>query len=187
MYLPNHFKEDDQDKLLQYIRDYSFGTLVVADDEGIEAKHAPFHLGSGANGSLGHLQCHLARSNPAWQRIQGRARVLVVFQGPDAYVSPSWYPTKAETGRVVPTWNYLAVHVQGAARIVEDSDWLARHVRDLTDRHEAAMDAPWSVDDAPAEFTERLLDAIVGVEITIETLTGKLKASQNQPERNREG
>src|SRR5690554_7715415 len=94
MYLPNHFKEDDQDKLLQYIRDYSFGTLVVADDEGIEANHAPFHLGSGANGSLGHLQCHLARSNPDWQRIQGGVRVLVVFHGPDAYVSPSWYPTK---------------------------------------------------------------------------------------------
>src|SRR5690606_26613984 len=125
--------------------------------------------------------------NPIWRRVQGGARVLAVFQGPNAYISPSWYATKAETGRVVPTWNYLAGHVQGAARIVEGSDGLAGDVRDLTGRHEAAAAHPWSVDDAPAEFTERLLNAIVGVEIAIEELTGKLKASQNQPERNREG
>lgn len=187
MYVPKHFREEDQNRLLQYIDNYSFGMLVVADEAGIEVNHVPFHLIRGGEDAVGYLQCHLARANPIWRRVQGGARVLAVFQGPNAYISPSWYPTKAETGRVVPTWNYLAVHVQGAARIVEDSDWLARHVRDLTDRHEAGMDAPWSVDDAPAEFTERLLDAIVGVEITIETLTGKLKASQNQPERNREG
>src|SRR5690554_651326 len=187
MYLPNHFKEDDQDKLLQYIRDYSFGTLVVADDEGIEAKHAPFHLGSGANGSLGHLQCHLARSNPAWQRIQGRARVLVVFQGPNAYVSPSWYPSKAETGRVVPTWNYLAVHVAGSAKVVQDAVWLKEHLRQLTNQHETERAQPWAVEDAPADYTEALMRGIVGIEIKIEKLIGKLKASQNQPDRNQHG
>lgn len=187
MYIPNHFKEDDIEQLQQYIRDYSFGLLVCADDGGIEANHVPFHLIPEQDGALGQLQCHLARSNPAWQRLQGDARVLVVFQGPNAYVSPSWYETKAETGQVVPTWNYLAVHAEGRARIIEDPTWLKHHLHRLTDQHESGMAKPWSVDDAPADFIERLVTAIVGVEITIETLTGKLKASQNQPARNRAG
>ena len=187
MYAPKHFRVEDRNKLLQYIDEYSFGMLVVADGAGIEVNHVPFHLIRGGENAVGYLQCHLARANSVWRRVQDGAQILAVFQGPNAYVTPGWYPTKAEHGRVVPTWNYLAVHAQGAAQIVEDSDWLGRHVRSLTDRHEAAMATPWSVDDAPAEFTERLLGAIVGVEITIESLTGKLKASQNQPERNRDG
>jgi transcriptional regulator len=187
MYVPNHFKEDDQEKLQQHIRDYGFGILIIADDEGIEANHVPFHLSTGENGSLGHLECHLARSNPVWQRMQGGAQVLAVFQGPDAYVSPSWYPTKAETGRVVPTWNYLAVHAEGRAQIIHDSSWLKHHLNKLTEQHESQMAAPWSVDDAPADFTERLVRAIVGIEIKIESLRGKLKASQNQPDQNRAG
>lgn len=187
MYVPSHFKEDDVGKLQQYIRDYGFGLLVVADDGGIEANHVPFYLSSEPAGTLGQLQCHLARSNPVWQRLQNGARVLAVFQGPDAYISPSWYETKAETGRVVPTWNYLAVHAEGRARIIEDSAWLKDHLHRLTDQHESGMSNPWSVDDAPTDFTERLIKAIVGVEIQIETLTGKLKASQNQPEKNRAG
>lgn len=187
MYVPSHFKEDDTGKLQQYIRDYGFGLLIVADDGGIEANHVPFYLSSGQGGTLGQLQCHLARSNPVWQRLHDGARVLAVFQGPDAYVSPSWYETKADTGRVVPTWNYLAVHAEGSARIIEDSTWLKHHLHRLTDQHEASMSNPWSVDDAPTDFTERLVKAIVGVEIKIEVLTGKLKASQNQPEKNRVG
>ena len=187
MYVPSHFKEGDIGKLQQYIRDYGFGLLVVADDDGIEANHVPFYLSSEQNGTLGQLQCHLARSNPVWQRLHDGARVLVVFQGPDAYVSPSWYETKAETGRVVPTWNYLAVHAEGSARIIEDSTWLKHHLHRLTDQHEASMSNPWSVDDAPTDFTERLVKAIVGVEIKVEALAGKLKASQNQPEKNRVG
>ncbi len=187
MYVPNHFREDDQEKLQTYIRDYGFGLLVVADADGIDANHVPFHLSVGNDGSPGYLQCHLARSNPVWHRLQRGAKVLAVFQGPDAYISPSWYPAKAETGRVVPTWNYLAVHAEGSARVIEDPVWLKRHLHQLTDQHESKRDAPWSVDDAPPEFIERLLQAIVGVEIRIETLTGKRKASQNQPERNRAG
>ncbi|WP_290536609.1 MULTISPECIES: FMN-binding negative transcriptional regulator [Alcanivorax] len=187
MYVPSHFKEDDIGKLQQYIRDYGLGLLVVADDAGIEANHVPFYLSPEESGSLGVLQCHLARSNPVWQRLQGGARVLVVFQGPDAYISPSWYETKSETGRVVPTWNYLAVHAEGQARIIEDSSWLKHHLHRLTEQNESGMSDPWSVDDAPADFTERLVQAIVGVEIKIDSLTGKLKASQNQPERNRVG
>lgn len=187
MYIPNHFKEDDTATLQQYIRTFNFGLLVLADDRGIEANHIPFHLVTGAGGTPGHLQCHLSRSNPAWQRLQQSARVLVVFQGPHAYVSPSWYPTKAETGRVVPTWNYLAVHAEGSARLIEDPAWLLQHLHNLTNQQEAAMPEPWAVDDAPAEYLERLMTGIVGVEITIEALSGKLKASQNQPEPNRAG
>lgn len=187
MYVPSHFKEDDHEQLLQHIRNHSLGMLVVADEQGIEANHVPFHFSPGEEGSLGRLQCHLARGNPVWQRLQNRTRVLVVFQGPNAYISPSWYPTKVETGRVVPTWNYLAVHVQGRARILEDESWLECHLRQLTDQHESQMGDPWSVDDAPPDYTGRLLRAIVGVEVEIESLTGKLKASQNQPERNRQG
>jgi len=187
MYVPSHFKEEDHEKLQQYIREYGFGLLVIADDEGIEANHVPFYLRSGPEDSLGYLQCHLARSNPAWKRLQGGARVLAVFQGPDAYVSPTWYPTKAETGRAVPTWNYLAVHAQGRAQVIEDPHWLKHHLHQLTDQHEEQMAAPWSVDDAPTDFIDRLAKAIVGVEITVDTLIGKLKASQNQPERNRAG
>jgi len=185
MYVPNHFRESDTEKLHQYIRDYGLGFLVVADSGGIEANHVPFHLIT--NSSLGRLQCHVARNNPVWQRLVEGAPVLVVFQGPDAYVSPGWYPTKAETGRVVPTWNYLAVHAEGTARVIEDADWLKQHLHQLTAQHESAMEEPWSVDDAPSEFTEGLVKAIVGIEIEIKTLTGKLKASQNLPERNRAG
>lgn len=187
MYVPNHFREEDQERLQEYIREYSFGLLVVSDDEGIEANHVPFYLQVGPDESLGHIQCHLARNNSVWQRIENGAQVLAIFQGPDAYVSPSWYPTKAETGRVVPTWNYLAVHVKGSAQIIQDPSWLKHHLRQLTDQHESKMVTPWSVDDAPTDFTERLVRAIVGVEIKVDILMGKLKASQNQPETNRAG
>lgn len=186
MYVPHHFTENDTQKLQQHIRDYGFGLLIIADDGGIEANHLPFHLSEEAD-SPSVLQCHVARKNPVWQRILGGARVLAVFQGPDGYISPSWYPTKAETGRVVPTWNYLAVHAEGTARIVEDATWLRQHLHQLTDQHESRMNEPWSVDDAPTEFTEQLAKAIVGIEIKIETLSGKLKASQNQSEQNKAG
>ncbi len=187
MYVPNHFKEDDVEKLQQYIRDYSFGLLVIADDEGIEVNHVPFYLSIEDDGSYGTLQCHLARSNRVWQRIENSRSVLAVFQGPDAYVSPSWYPTKAETGRVVPTWNYLAVHAEGCAKVVQDSAWLYEHLCQLTNQHERDRADPWTVDDAPKDYTEGLMRGIVGIEIKIEKLTGKLKSSQNQPECNQLG
>ena len=187
MYVPNHFKEDDVKQLQQYIRDYSFGLLVIADEEGIEANYMPFCLSVEEDDSFGTLQCHLARSNKVWQRIENSRFVLAVFKGPDAYVSPSWYPSKAETGRVVPTWNYLAVHVAGSAQVIQDAVWLKQHLCQLTYQHEAGRAEPWAVEDAPDDYTEGLMRAIVGIEIKIETLTGKLKASQNQPERNQAG
>lgn len=187
MYLPSHFKESDPQQLHDYIRRYGFGLLIVADEQGIEANHVPFYLNRAEDGSLGTLECHVARKNPVWQRVEQAASVLVVFQGPDAYVSPSWYATKAETGRVVPTWNYLAVHAEGVAKPVQDPAWLKQHLSRLTDQQESGRPDPWAVSDAPADFTDQLMQAIVGIEIRIETLTGKRKASQNQPERNREG
>lgn len=187
MYVPDHFKEDDQEKLHRYIRDYAFGLLVVADNDGIEANHLPFYLITKADDSPDVLQCHLARSNPVWRRLQNGAEVLAVFKGPDAYISPSLYATKAETGQVVPTWNYLAVHAQGQAQIIQDPAWLKQHLHQLIDQHESGREEPWSMDDAPADYTAHLMQAIVGVEITITSLTGKLKASQNQPERNKPG
>ena len=187
MYVPDHFKEADTEKMHSYIRDYGFGLLVTADDEGIEANHLPFYLVVGAEGSLGTLQCHLARNNLAWQRIESGGTVLAVFQGPDAYISPSWYPSKGEGGRVVPTWNYLAVHAEGHAQVIHDENWLKEHLIQLTKQHESGRAQPWEVDDAPMDFTERLIRGIVGIEIEVGKLTGKLKASQNQPERNRAG
>lgn len=187
MYVPNHFKEDSVETLQQHIRAYPFGLLVIADDAGIEANHVPFYLDIDEEGSLGTLQCHLARSNLVWQRIEKSRFVLAVFQGPNAYVSPSWYPSKAETGRVVPTWNYLAVHVAGSAKVVQDAVWLKEHLRQLTNQHETERAQPWAVEDAPADYTEALMRGIVGIEIKIEKLIGKLKASQNQPERNQHG
>lgn len=187
MYLPDHFRIDDSATLQSHIHSYNFGVLILADAQGIEANHVPFLLVAGEGDGLGRLQCHLSRGNPAWQRLQESARVLVVFQGPHAYVSPSWYPAKAETGRVVPTWNYLAVHVTGTARIVQDPAWLQQHLHNLTTQQEAAMPQPWAVTDAPADYVERLMAGIVGVEITIATLSGKLKANQNHPEPNRAG
>ena len=187
MHVPEHFKVDDAGRLQQYIRDFGFGTLIIADADGIEANHVPFFLCVKEGAALGRLQCHLARSNPVWRRLRDGIRVLAVFQGPNAYISPSWYSTKAETGRVVPTWNYLAVHVEGTARVIQDPAWLEDHLHKLTDQHESGMGNPWSVDDAPADFTDCLVKEIVGIEIAIETMTGKLKASQNHPERNRAG
>ncbi|MDO9478699.1 MAG: FMN-binding negative transcriptional regulator [Pseudohongiella sp.] len=187
MYIPQHFSESDIPRLQQYIRDYGFGLLIVADDTGIDANHVPFYLNCEHDSAVGRLHCHLARSNPVWQKLVNGGRVLAVFQGPDAYISPSWYPSKTENGRAVPTWNYLAVHAEGTARVIEDGDWLKQHVHQLTNQHESAMSKPWAVDDAPPDYIDRMVQAIVGIEITIEKLTGKLKASQNQPERNKAG
>ena len=192
MYVPKHFKVESTDTLQQFIRDYSYGMLIVADENDIDANRLPFYLSSEKSpeqtkSRLGVLQCHVARKNPVWQKLAAAPRVLVVFQGPDAYVSPSWYATKADTGRVVPTWNYLAIHAEGRAQVTEDPEWLRRHLQHLTDHNESTMPDPWSLDDAPSDYTLRLMQAIVGIEINIETLTGKLKASQNQPQGNRAG
>ena len=129
----------------------------------------------------------MARANPHWQRIESGERALVIFSGPNHYITPNWYPSKREHGEVVPTWNYAAVHVTGVARVFEDTVSLLRHLRELTDAQEAGFPEPWSVADAPAEYVEGMAKSIVGVEIAVQRIEGKWKMSQNRSEADRQG
>jgi len=182
MYLPRHFSEDDPAALAALMAAHPLATLVHQGPQGLTADHVPlWHDAAG-----GRLLGHVARANPAWQQADGQP-VLAVFRGEQAYVSPNWYPSKAEHHKVVPTWNYAVVHVHGRLRAVSDAAWLRRLVGLLTDRHEAGQPQPWSVDDAPAAFIEQMLAAIVGIEITIERLEGKFKLSQNRSTADRHG
>ncbi len=188
MYLPEHFREARVDLLHKWIRQRAFGTLVTAGPNGPEANHMPFMLDvESPTATSGVLKCHIARKNPLWQTIGTDNRVLVIFQGPDAYVSPNWYPTKQENAKVVPTWNYAAVHVQGTVKAIHEPEWLLAHLTELTRQQEKPQEAPWQVSDAPADFINKMMGAIVGLEIKISQITGKCKASQNQPARNKEG
>jgi transcriptional regulator len=183
MYLPSHFAEERLDVLHDAIRAHPFATLITQGANGVTADHLPFLLQALA-GKLGTLQAHLARANPAWQAATD---VLVIFHGPHAYISPSWYPTKQEHGKVVPTWNYQVVHACGQLRVIDDADWKRSLVDRLTRQHEATLPEPWQVADAPPDYIDRMLPAIVGIEIEITALQGKFKMSQNQPEVNRGG
>jgi len=186
MYIPRHFAETRVEVLHDLIRRHPLGTLVVATRDGLEASHVPFEI-SPEPAPFGTLRCHVARANPIWQQIDQDRPVLVVFQGEQGYVSPNWYVTKQESGKVVPTWNYAAVHAYGVAQPVQDAAWLRRMVEDLTDRHEQSRADPWQVSDAPADYVEKLLGAIVGVEIPVTRMLGKWKFSQNRSTADREG
>jgi transcriptional regulator len=181
-----HFREERLDVKHALIRAHPFGAMVTLGPDGLVANHVPFIVDATAS-RLGTLRAHMARASGQWKELDGSQEALVIFQGPDAYITPSWYPAKAETGNVVPTWNYAIVHVYGRPRIVHDGDWLLRHVSELSDVNEAGMAVPWSVSDAPADFVAALAKAIVGIEIEIVRIEGKWKNSQNQPEPAREG
>jgi transcriptional regulator len=175
MYVPPHFKEDRDEVLRDAIRRIGFATLVTRDKEGgIEANHQPLLL----EGNV--LQGHFARANPVWKNLNPEADALAIFLGPHFYVSPYWYPSKAETGKAVPTWNYIAVHARGKIVLHDDPQWLRAHVGRLSQFHEAGRATPWGVDDAPADYINGLLRAIVGFELSIESLEGKWKLSQNR-------
>ena len=178
MYIPPAFKEEDLGKQHELIRTNPLGLLISSDAEGLHASALPFHL-EASDESRGRLHGHLAKPNRHLQTLDGR-QVLVVFQGPDAYVTPSWYAAKVEHGKVVPTWNYVMVQVRGVARTIDDPQWLRDHVTRLTADHEGARPQPWAVSDAPAAFIDGLLRGIVGIEIEIQTLEGKWKVSQNR-------
>lgn len=173
MYIPDMFREDRTETLHAAVRTIGFATLIT---EGLEANHLPMLLQEGANGQV--LRGHVARANPVWKKGDGAA--LAIFLGPHAYVSPNWYPSKAETGKAVPTWNYIAVHAHGPIRWVEDADWLRTHVGALSAAHEAGRDVPWMISDAPVAYIDSMLRGIVGFELAIETLEGKYKLSQNR-------
>lgn len=185
MYQPAHHREDRLEVQHDLIETHPFGLLISTGADGLLANGLPFLL-KRQDGKLGRLQAHIARANPQWKSLEGQ-EVLVVFQGPLTYVSPAFYETKRQTGRVVPTWNYAMVQTRGAARVLEDRDWLDTQIYALTDRHEAARAEPWAVSDAPRQYIESQLRGIVGIEIDIRQIEGKWKVSQNRPEADRIG
>ena len=186
MYCPAFNQETDVSVLRALIAAHPFGVWVVARDNAIVANHIPFLLDPD-RGEHGTLVGHVARANPVWRELAAAADSLVIFQGPQGYVTPSWYAAKREHGKVVPTWNYAVVHAHGRARAIEDRGWLLQLVNRLTDGHEAARDQPWQVGDAPADYIESMLGAIVGVEIPLSKLEGKWKVSQNRSDADKLG
>jgi transcriptional regulator len=186
MYNPEHFRETRAEVLHQFIDAHPLGALVTQRANGMSADHLPLLRVALADGSQ-RLRGHVARANAVHREVADGAQVLVIFSGPQAYITPSWYPSKQEHGRVVPTWNYSVVHVHGRIRFIDDARWLRDLVEPLTDRHESTRAAPWQVSDAPEPYIERMLTAIVGFEIGIDAIEGKFKQSQNRDARDRAG
>lgn len=186
MYQQPAFRETRAGVLHAAIRAYPLGTLVTHGAAGLDANLVPFILVE-ADGGATVLRAHLARGNPQLDDLRAGAETLVLFHGPQAYVSPSWYPTKREHGKVVPTWNYVVVTARGRPRVIDDAAWKHAQISALTDQQEHARTDPWSVADAPEDFVAAQLNGITGVEIAVERLEGKWKASQNHPEGNRRG
>jgi transcriptional regulator len=180
MYLPSHFAEDRLDVLTAFIRDHPFATLVSPFPDGLFASHLPM-LWDPEPAPFGTLTGHVARPNPHGTTPPSTADSLAIFLGPQAYVSPSWYPAKTEHGKVVPTWNYVAVHARGPLRTIDDPAWLRTFVTRLTNAQERTFARPWHVTDAPEPFVEAMLRGIVGVEMPLRALEGKWKLSQNRP------
>ncbi len=183
MYVPPHFRIEERADQYALIRAKPFGLLVTNGPGGLMANPVPFQLDEEA----GVLRAHLARANPQWREADGAHEALVVFQDVDAYVTPAWYPTKRETGKVVPTWNYSAVHVYGRLSAIDDRDWLRNLVGELTDHHEAPRATPWKVEDAPADYIDVMLRGIVGIEVQIARIEAKAKLSQNRDAADRAG
>ena len=186
MYQPSHFKEERPEVLRELIAGHPLGALVTLGAAGIEANHIPF-LYDPMPGPLGTLRAHVARNNPVWREFNGDVEALAIFQGPQRYVTPAWYPRKQETGKVVPTWNYLVVHAYGPLRVMDDREWLRSFVTRLTDNFESGKASPWKVTDAPPDYIDAQLRAIVGIEIPVTRVFGKWKTSQNQLPADREG
>jgi transcriptional regulator len=178
MYLPKHFEVTDPEVLSDLIEKYPLATIIGAIGGEIEVNHLPLMLSKDRSRLYGHV----AKTNPLLKIAeQATPNLTAVFNGPDAYVTPSWYLTKKETGKVVPTWNYAVVHAQGKISIIQDRTWLHGHVTQMTDTHEPTYQSLWKVSDAPDEYIQVMLNAIVGIEIEITSLVGKFKLSQNRP------
>ena len=186
MYEPPLHREDDLMRQHALIRARPLGLLISAGPQGLLANAIPFLIDPAAS-RLGTLQAHMARANGQWRDLAQAPQALVVFEGAEHYISPSWYATKQETGKVVPTWNYVMVQARGLARVIEDDAWLARQIEALTQSRESARERPWAVADAPADFIAQQRRAIIGVEIEILDIRGKWKASQNRNAADRTG
>jgi transcriptional regulator len=186
MYLPKDFKEERVPVMHEAMRQARLGTLITLGQDGMEASHIPM-LVDPEPAPFGTLRGHIARANPQWRHATAGVQALAIFLGPDAYITPAWYETKRQTGKVVPTWNYVAVHAYGPLEFYEDADRLLALVTKLTETHEAGRAQPWAVSDAPEDFIAGMLRAIVGFELPIARLDGKWKMSQNRPAADRAG
>ena len=186
MYLPEQFAERRPEELQRIMHDFPLGTIVTHTDQGLDANHIPFEIDT-ARGACGTLQGHIARANPLWKEVPNGAEVLVIFRGHHGYISPSWYPSKHETHRHLPTWNYEVVHAHGKLRIIDDEKFVAGVVARLTRRHEAAEPHPWRMRDAAPDYLDQMLKMIVGVEVEIVRWEGKRKLGQNRDIRDLEG
>lgn len=186
MYVPTHFAETREAELHRILRSHPLGVLVTSGANGLDANHIPFEFDR-SKGPCGTLLGHVARANPVWQQTPIGAEVLVVFRGAEGYISPNWYPSKHETHRLVPTWNYEVVHAHGILTIRDDEKFVRGIVGRLTRTHEANEPRPWRMGDAPPDYLASMLQAIVGIEITVSRLVGKVKLSQNREMRDRVG
>jgi transcriptional regulator len=186
LYLPAHFNETRSEVMHALMRAHPLCTLVTQCESGLVANHVPVQT-LAEPGPHGCIRGHIARANPLWRDYRAETQALAIFQGPQAYISPSFYPSKVETGEVVPTWNYAVVHASGTLRFIQDAGWLRDFVAGLTATHEAPRGVPWKIDDAPAPYIAKMLSLIVGFEFSIVTLTGKWKVSQNRSQADQQG
>jgi transcriptional regulator len=184
MYIPAHFAIHDPEHLHQIIRDHPLGALVTQGPSGLDANHIPFEFDP-SHGPLGALTAHVARANPVWQQSEDGCDVLVIFRGSESYISPNWYPSKHETHRQVPTWNYEVVHVHGRMTVMDEESFVRGVVARLTREHERNEPRPWKMGDSPPDYISQMLAAVVGVRIEISRLEGKAKLSQNREMRDR--
>jgi transcriptional regulator len=187
MYTPALFEIEDRAQAQALMRARPFATLVTHGSEGLTATHLPTVLKTDEANPLGRIECHLARPNPQWKTLAPEEDALMIFHGPEAYIRPGWYASKAEHGKVVPTWNYAVVHAYGRLETVQDPAWLLAHVSELTDQQEAPHDAPWFTSDAPESYLAVMARGIVGLKLAITRLEGKAKMSQNRDARDRAG
>ncbi len=184
MYIPAHFAIKNPHALHTIIRDHPLGALVTIAPDGLDANHIPFEFDA-AHGEHGLLTAHVARANPVWQQCKDGADVLVIFRGNESYISPNWYPSKHETHRQVPTWNYEVVHVHGRLTVMDEEKFVRGVVARLTREHEVTESRPWKMGDSPPEYIEQMLKAIVGIQVEIKRIEGKAKLSQNRETRDR--
>jgi len=185
MYIPRPNQEDRIPVIHKLMEEQPFASLITVGSSGLFASHIPMVLEQ--NGAMGRLKGHLSRANTQWRDYTPSVQALAIFSGPQHYITPTWYPEKQETGKVVPTWNYVVVHAYGHLKLIEDRDWLMAHLQSLVNIHEADSPVPWTVGDAPADYIASQVKGIVGLEMAIERIEGKWKVSQNRSEQDRRG
>ena len=186
MYTPANFEEKNIDVMIDFIKAYPFAAIVTHGENGLSAEHLPIFIDADSQGKL-VLQAHIATANPLWKVIKDGEPVLVIFQGPNSYITPNWFPSKAKDHKVVPTWNYTAVHAKGTISFIHESEWKMLLLDKLTSAHEQKQATPWAMSDAPEDFIKKLMPAIVGIEVGVDDLQAKFKLSQNQSSENRSG